>query len=112
MLDLSHLPRCWLLPTPPLEYVYTGISETEITRTNFLQYWGTEECYSSPGRSPNKCNESQKKGFDWSGLSTGPFSQYGGMSFSGFTCSNGLGGASHRKRGVSGNISLAVRKLC
>ncbi|KAJ5577145.1 hypothetical protein N7535_004071 [Penicillium sp. DV-2018c] len=72
-------------------------------------YWGSEKCYSSPGRSPNECNDHQQKGFSWSDLSPGSFSNYGGFSFSGFTCGNGFG-SSLGKRGTQKCISGTVSR--
>ena len=44
--------------------------------------------FNCPSNTNNQCSDEQKGGFDWSGLAVGSFAQYGGFSFSGFTCSN------------------------
>ncbi|PWY80358.1 hypothetical protein BO94DRAFT_587811 [Aspergillus sclerotioniger CBS 115572] len=48
-------------------------------------WWGTDECYSSPGKADNECSKEQQTGFDWSGLAVGSFSAYAGFDFSGFS---------------------------
>ncbi|KAL1969629.1 hypothetical protein VTN77DRAFT_8182 [Rasamsonia byssochlamydoides] len=50
--------------------------------------WFTDDCFPSPENCDNQCSDQQKSGFDWSGLATGSFSSYGGLDFSGFTCSD------------------------
>ncbi|OJJ75921.1 hypothetical protein ASPBRDRAFT_26444 [Aspergillus brasiliensis CBS 101740] len=48
-------------------------------------WWGTDECYTSPGKADNDCSQDQQTGFDWSGLAVGSFSAYAGFEFSGFS---------------------------
>ncbi|KAF7588481.1 hypothetical protein BBP40_005675 [Aspergillus hancockii] len=62
-------------------------------------YWGTDDCYTNPDNTENDCSEEQRGGFDWSGLTLGPFSAFAGFQFSGFSFSNSFSGA------ISGGFS-------
>lgn len=50
--------------------------------------WGDAPSFSNPSNTNNNCSADQQSGFDWSGLPTGGFSNYGGFGFSGFSCQN------------------------
>lgn len=52
------------------------------------QGWLDAAAFHSPSNTDNTCNSQQSSGFDWSTLATGSFSSFGGIDFSGFTCSN------------------------
>ena len=47
--------------------------------------------FSCPSNTNNQCNKQQISGFDWADLTVGSFSSYGGLDFSGFSCSNSFG---------------------
>ncbi|KAH8655598.1 hypothetical protein BX600DRAFT_515369 [Xylariales sp. PMI_506] len=46
--------------------------------------------FSCPSNINNECSRHQAIGFDWSDLSTGSFSSYGGFLWTGFTCENSI----------------------
>ncbi|OAL32846.1 hypothetical protein AYO22_00172 [Fonsecaea multimorphosa] len=48
--------------------------------------WGDSPTFSSVSNTNNSCTTDQQSGFDWSGLPTGSFNNYGGFGFSGFSC--------------------------
>ncbi|RKF74262.1 hypothetical protein GcC1_085015 [Golovinomyces cichoracearum] len=50
--------------------------------------WYDSPAFFSPSNFNNKCTTQQEKGFDWSDLETGPFSDYRELSFSGFSFSS------------------------
>lgn len=50
--------------------------------------WTNAKSLSTPSNTDNSCNPDQDAGFDWSTLQTGGFNSYGGLSFSGFTCTS------------------------
>ncbi|GLB11976.1 hypothetical protein AtubIFM57258_009253 [Aspergillus tubingensis] len=60
-------------------------------------WWGTDECYPSPGKADNDCSQDQQTGFDWSGLAVGSFSAYAGFEFSGFSLKESFGASSSGK---------------
>lgn len=51
----------------------------------------TDTCYPNPGNTDNDCTQMVEDGFDWTDLNPGPFSSYGGLDFSGFTCQDPTG---------------------
>ncbi|RJE20767.1 extracellular serine-threonine rich protein [Aspergillus sclerotialis] len=53
--------------------------------------WITDSCYPNPGNTDNECSKDLDEGFDWTELDAGPFSSYGGLDFSGFTCLDSAG---------------------
>jgi hypothetical protein len=76
-----------------------------------IQWWGSEECYTAPDNTDNECTDEQQVGFNWESLGFGSFSSYGGLDFSGFSCSNGFGGLRTRTFDVSSHV-LAYVILC
>ncbi|GFF41417.1 extracellular serine-threonine rich protein [Aspergillus udagawae] len=79
-------------------------------------WWVTDKCYSNPENSDNHCTEHQKGGWDWSDLTTGSFSSYGGFDFSGFKCSDSFSGGGKRSFGggkyIEGKLSSAPKFSC
>ncbi|RMJ24633.1 extracellular serine-threonine rich protein, partial [Aspergillus sp. HF37] len=67
--------------------------------------WVTDTCFPVPDNTDNECTEKQSQGFDWSGLAAGPFSSYGGLEFSGFTCSVGPGKWNSTEKLIKGKLS-------
>ena len=51
-----------------------------------LQFWDTDQSYSTPETATNKCTQFQKSGFNWASLPNGTVSTYGGFKFTGFVC--------------------------
>lgn len=70
--------------------------------------WGDAPSFSSPSNCNNTCTPDQEGGFNWSGLPTGGFSNYGGFGFSGFTCQDSFQG--NRKRSLETRSDFQVRK--
>ncbi|KAL4980745.1 hypothetical protein BDW66DRAFT_156466 [Aspergillus desertorum] len=76
-------------------------------------WWGSDECYTAPDNTDNECTEQQQSGFTWDSLDVGDFNSYGGLEFSGFTCSNGFGGLRTRtfnNKCITGKIGKGVAK--
>lgn len=63
-------------------------------RSNSIQGWIDSKSFSSPSNTDNHCNQDQQSGFDWNGLPTGDFGNYGQFDFSGFKCADSF----HDKR--------------
>src|SRR5271163_3624327 len=59
-----------------------------LTRQAAGDSWGDAKSFSNPSNTNNDCSQSQQSGLDWSTLPTGSFSSFGGLDFSGFSCSN------------------------
>ncbi|KKY14316.1 putative extracellular serine-threonine rich protein [Diplodia seriata] len=58
--------------------------------------WGGSsgsDCFSTPSNTNNECTDSQKSGWDWSGIAVGASigSSYSGFDVSGLTCKNNFG---------------------
>ncbi|KXT05137.1 hypothetical protein AC578_7589 [Pseudocercospora eumusae] len=53
--------------------------------------WGGGSSYSTPDNTDNQCSSEQSNGYNWSGLNSGSFSNYGSNKFSGWSCSNSFG---------------------
>ncbi|GME63502.1 Extracellular serine-threonine rich protein [Neofusicoccum parvum] len=56
--------------------------------------WGDSgDCFSTPSNTNNECTDSQKSGWDWSGIAIGASigSSYSGFEASGLTCTNNFG---------------------
>ncbi|EME77248.1 uncharacterized protein MYCFIDRAFT_217024 [Pseudocercospora fijiensis CIRAD86] len=53
--------------------------------------WGGGSSYSTPDNTDNQCSSEQSSGYNWSGLNSGSFSNYGSNTFSGWSCSNSFG---------------------
>ncbi|KAL1636530.1 hypothetical protein SLS56_001115 [Neofusicoccum ribis] len=56
--------------------------------------WGdSSDCFSTPSNTNNECTDSQKSGWDWSGIAIGASigSSYSGFEASGLTCTNNFG---------------------
>ncbi|GIJ87917.1 hypothetical protein Asppvi_006830 [Aspergillus pseudoviridinutans] len=79
-------------------------------------WWVTDKCYSNPENSDNHCTEHQQGGWDWSDLTTGSFSSYGGFDFSGFKCSDSFSGGGKRSFGggkcIEGKLSSTPKFSC
>ncbi|KAL4931147.1 extracellular serine-threonine rich protein [Aspergillus undulatus] len=70
-------------------------------------WWGSEECYTAPEITDNECSEQQQTGFNWDSLDIGDFTSFGGLDFSGFSCSRGFGGLrtrTYNNKCITGNI--------
>lgn len=76
--------------------------------SDFLQWWVTDKCYSNPENTDNECTDHQKGGWDWSDLTPGSFSSYGGFDFSGFKCSEGSTGWGKRTFGGVSRLNLLL----
>ncbi|OJI99926.1 hypothetical protein ASPVEDRAFT_51214 [Aspergillus versicolor CBS 583.65] len=73
-------------------------------------WWGSDECYTAPDTVNNECTEEQQAGFNWESLDIGDFSSYGGLDFSGFSCSSGFGGLRTRtfnNKCITGKVGKA-----
>ncbi|KAF4124533.1 CFEM domain [Geosmithia morbida] len=84
--------------------VATAVAPAAATYGSFGSSFYNAESFSIPSNSDNKCDSKWKSGFDWSDLSTGSFSSYGGFDFSGWSC----GSASS---GLSGKFSRTSSKF-
>jgi hypothetical protein len=60
----------------------------QLKSNSITQDWIDFKSFSSPSNTDNHCTNDQQNGFDWSGLSTGDFSNYGDFEFSGFKCAD------------------------
>ena len=63
-----------------------------------LAGWTDAAVLSTPANTDNECNSNQEAGFDWTGLPTGSFSSFGGLDFSGFSCTNSFAPAKRSLR--------------
>ncbi|KAH3341588.1 hypothetical protein KXV52_000762, partial [Aspergillus fumigatus] len=76
-------------------------------------WWVTDKCYSNPENTDNECTDHQKGGWDWSDLSSGSFSSYGGFDFSGFKCSDSTGwGKRTFGKTIEGKLSSVPKFSC
>ena len=58
--------------------------------------WKNVGSFNCPANTNTQCVVDQTKGFDWSQLSIGSFSQYASFNFDGWACADSFGGKSKR----------------
>lgn len=74
-----------------------------------LQWWGTDDCYTSPDNTNNECSDEMRGGFDWAGLAVGSFDFFAGFAFSGFSFSSSFSAAVGGGFAVSRHGSVDTR---
>ncbi|KAL4965921.1 uncharacterized protein BDV14DRAFT_199374, partial [Aspergillus stella-maris] len=91
------------MKTSSLVSIFSFLASAQATGS----WWGSDECYTAPENTNNECTEQQQSGFNWDGLDIGDFTSFGGLDFSGFSCSSGFGGLRTRtfnQKCITGSI--------
>ncbi|KAJ5482610.1 hypothetical protein N7475_001422 [Penicillium sp. IBT 31633x] len=70
-----------------------------------VNWWGTDECWTSPDNTDNQCSDVQNTGFDWSGLANDDDWSVDGFNFDGFEPKNDCRGPGRQSNCIAGTLS-------